>query len=577
MAAAQNSPWKDAQEAVRAAASAAAGVPVPDVKPTPDASLGDLAIPCFTLGAGGGSPAQAAAALAEKLASANVPGIAKVAAAGPYVNVFLDRTAVAQATTQAADVPTYGRTDVLSSTFCVLEFSSPNTNKPQHLGHVRNNFIGQTCANLLAACGAEVVKTCVINDRGIHICKSMLAYQRWGEGATPESTGTKGDHFVGDWYVRYARELEQNPALADEAQEMLRRWEAGDPEVRALWEKMNGWVYAGYAKTYADFGISFDKTYYESQGSEAGRQKILDAVEAGKLHKTEDGAVVAKLEEQNLPDKVVLRADGTSLYSTNDVNLAFQRLVDFPKATDLAYVVGSEQKLYFQQLFAILKLLGFPAAGRLHHVSHGMVGLPEGRMKSREGTVVDADDLLAEVTKLAKDGLTQRATEANEQLDEREANRRSSAIALAALRTMFLRYGRDSAITFNPNEAIELTGRTGVNLLYTYARASSVLAKAGDWKPAAYGSELSASEWDVVRLLAQYPDAVARAAQDYDPSALVNHLLDLAAAFNTFYHDQPILKAEEPLRSARLSLTKAFQATLANGLALLDIQPLQEM
>lgn len=568
------SPWKASIEPAWVAATQALGSPAPELKPAPGADLGDAAIPCFTLG---GNPAEAAAALAEKLAAANVPGVAKVVAAGPYVNVFLDRAAVAQATTEAAISPVFGCSNVLSSVFCVLEFSSPNTNKPQHLGHVRNNFLGQTCANLLAACGAEVVKTCVINDRGIHICKSMLAYQRWGNGATPESAGVKGDHFVGDWYVRYDRELKQNPALADEAQEMLRKWEAGDPGVRALWEKMNGWVYAGYEKTYADFGITFDRTYYESQGSEAGKQKIQDAVESGVLHRTGDGAVVAQLESQGLPDKVVLRADGTALYTTNDINLAYQRLADYPKATDLAYVVGSEQDLYFKQLFAILKLLGFPAADRLHHVSHGMVGLPEGRMKSREGTVVDADDLLEDVTQLAAGGLGERLAAECQSLSPEELRRRAKAIALAALRTMFMRYGRDTAITFNPKEAIELTGRTGVNLLYTYARASSILAKAGPWEPAPYGGEVSDSEWQVTRLLAQLPDAVAGAARGYEPSVLVNHLLDLAAAFNTFYHDQPILKAEEPLRSARLGLTQAFRSAMANGLKLLDIEPLDEM
>ena len=571
------SPWQNIEESVRAAASAAAGAIVPGLKSTPDSTLGDLAIPCFTLAAGGANPIQAAADLAAKLEGTKMAGMAKVVAAGPYVNVFLDRAAVAESTRQATSVPVFGCSGVLAPSFIVLEFSSPNTNKPQHLGHIRNNFIGQTCANLLAACGAKVIKTSVVNDRGIHICKSMLAYQRWGNGQTPEQAGMKGDHFVGQWYVRFAQELEQNPALQDEAQELLQRWEAGDAEVKALWERMNSWVYAGYEKTYADFGIAFDKVYYESKGSEAGKQKILDAVASGTLQRTEDGAVIAKLEAQNLPDKIVLRADGTSLYSTNDISLAYQRLTDYPDATDLAYVVGSEQNLYFRQLFAILKLLGFPAADRLHHVSYGMVALPEGRMKSREGTVVDADDLLADVTQLAADGLKERLGAEQQTLPPDELERRARIIALAAIRVLFLKSGRTSNTTFNPKEAVELTGRTGVNLLYTYARATSVLAKAGDWKPVPYTSEVSDSEWAVIKLLAQYPDAVAHAASEYEPSVLVNHLLDLAAAFNTLYHDQIILKADEPLRSARLGLVAAFQKTMTNGLKLLDIEPLAEM
>jgi arginyl-tRNA synthetase len=370
--------------------------------------------------------------------------------------------------------------------------------------------------------------------------------------------------------------LAQSP-LQQAAQALLKAWEANDSEVRALWEKMNSWVYAGFDQTYADFGITFDKTYHESNGSGAGKQKILGAVEAGVLQKNPDGSIVAKLESHKLPDKVVLRADGTTLYVSNDINLAFQRLLDFPNVTDLAYVVASEQDLYFRQLFAILKMLSFPAAEHLHHVSYGMVNLPEGRMKSREGTVVDADDLLAEVITLARDGMAQRLAEENQSLDPAELERRAKIIALAAIKVYMLKAHRTSDVTFNPKESIDFAGRTGVNLLYSFARASSVLAKAGTWTPAEYAGEVSDSEWSIVQSIAQLPDAVAQAAEQYEPAILVNHLLDMAQSFNTFYHDQQILKADEPVRSSRLGLVRAFQSAMGAGLKLLNIEPLSEM
>lgn len=587
------------------------GIYPDEPKTTPDISMGDLAMPCFLLAK---ELKKSPAEVAQSLATAKLgldEYVEKIEASGPYLNVFFKRPAVAKVVIETIkdQDQQYGSANIGQDQQVLLEFSSPNTNKPQHLGHVRNNVLGEIVAHLLKKTGYQVVKTCLINDRGIHICKSMLAYTKWGEGKTPESQNLKGDHFVGQWYVKFEQELEkerqawytgknlerktmtdqekrkaendfltQSP-LQQAAQNLLQRWENNDPEIRGLWQTMNNWVYQGFDQTYKRLGVSFEKTYYESQGSDNGKQIIMAAADKGIFKRDADGSITADLSKFDLPAKTLLRADGTTLYVTNDISLAQQRYEEYPGLAGLIYVVGSEQDLYFKQLFAILKLLDLPWTNNLCHLSYGMVNLPEGRMKSREGKVVDADDLMEEVVNLAKDELVKRLSEENQKMNEPEVNRRAETIGLAAIKIFTLKANRQTEITFDPKESIELTGRTGVNLLYTFARATSVLNKANeDTKPASiFFTSISDSEWKIIIGLNKYPDIIADAAKNYEPSILVNYLLDLAQDFNSFYHDQPVLKAEPDVRKARLALVNAFRTVMQNGLGLLGIEPLDEM
>ena len=572
---------------------------IAELPPRPE--MGDLGFPMFgyakPLRKG---PPHIAQVLAEKLArdgdaddDGGVYGTA--AAEGPYVNIRYDRPHAARAILEAVLAgKDLGRPGTMNGSRIMVEFSSPNTNKPLHLGHLRNDILGESVSRILAACGAEVRKVCIINDRGIHICKSMLAYQEQGGGKTPESEGIKSDHFVGNWYVIFSKGLREEtealmrgkglkkeeaeaaaPSLA-RAQEMLRKWEAGDAETVALWKRMNGWALDGMKETYRRTGISFDKFDFESEVYLLGKQEVLKGLERGIFRREADGSVAVDLSAEKLDKKVLLRSDGTSIYITQDFGLAIFRHEDWP-FDRLIYVVGSEQQYHFKVLFSLLGKLGYPWAKNLYHLSYGMVNLPEGKMKSREGTVVDADELI--------DSLRDMALEEIRGKDREEAVGDSAAaaenIALGALHYFLLSVSPSKDMLFDPKESLSFNGNTGPYLQYTGARISSMLRKAGQASRAApdsYRLLTSDGEWDVLKLLAAYNGTLAAAAGHTDPSLVSAYLYDLAKAFSRFYHDCPILQAETPeLSAARLDLARAVLAVLRDGLSLVCIPFLESM
>ena len=500
----------------------------------------------------------------------------------------------------------YGLTPVTEqSPLVMIEYSSPNTNKPLHLGHVRNNLLGNALANIIAANGNRVVKTNIVNDRGIHICKSMLAWLKYGNGETPESSGKKGDHLIGDYYVAFdkhykaeVKELmtqymaqgmneedakakaEAESPLMKEAREMLVKWEAGDPEVRALWKKMNDWVYVGFDETYKLMGVTFDKIYYESNTYLEGKKKVLEGLEGGLFYRKEDGSVWADLTLEGLDQKLLLRADGTSVYMTQDIGTAEQRFADYP-IDKMIYVVGNEQNYHFQVLSILLDKLGFEWGKSLVHFSYGMVELPEGKMKSREGTVVDADDLMGEMIETAKetsgdlgklDGLTQA-----------EADDIARIVGLGALKYFILKVDARKNMTFNPKESIDFNGNTGPFIQYTYARIRSVLRKATEAGIAIpeqlhAGIELSTKEEGLIQMLADFAGVVKQAGEDYSPSLIANYCYDLVKEYNQFYHDYSILREENPdVRAFRLSLSREVSKIVRLGMGLLGIEVPERM
>ncbi|MDR0388006.1 MAG: arginine--tRNA ligase [Treponema sp.] len=518
------------------------------------------------------------------------------AAEGPYLNVRLDRGAAAAAVLGAVlEDPAFGRPGTLAGSRVMVEFSSPNTNKPLHLGHLRNDVLGESVSRILAACGAEVRKVCIINDRGIHICKSMLAYQEHGRETTPESERIKSDHFVGNWYVKFSRDLkaeteglvrekglsakeaEAEAPLQKRARQMLRQWEAGDPETVALWKKMNAWTVEGMKETYRRTGISFDQYYFESQTYLLGKAEILKGLEQGLFYKAEDGAVMVDLTAEKLDKKVLLRGDGTSIYITQDIGLAINRNRDWP-FDRLVYVVGSEQQYHFQVLFAILKKLGFPWAGNLYHLSYGMVNLPEGKMKSREGTVVDADDLIDSL----RDGALAEIREKEREDAIDDPKDVAEKVALGALHYYLLQVNPQKDMLFDPRESLSFNGNTGPYLQYMGARISSMLRKAA--APKDTGRTFNAgllsgnAEWELLKTLAAYPEAVADAAARMDPSILAAYLYELSKAFSRFYHDCPILNAgEAELSAARLALSRGVLRVLKDALNLICVPFLEIM
>jgi arginyl-tRNA synthetase len=473
----------------------------------------------------------------------------------------------------------------------MVEYSSPNTNKPLHLGHVRNNLLGYSLCKILEANGNKVVKTNIVNDRGIHICKSMLAWKKYGNGETPASSGKKGDHLVGDYYVafdqHYKQELTELQAqgmskeqaeaaspLMAEAREMLRGWEAGNPEVRQLWETMNRWVYAGFDETYKKLGVSFDKIYYESQTYLLGKDKVLEGLEKGLFYRQEDGSVWADLTEDGLDQKVLLRGDGTSVYMTQDIGTANLRFSEYP-IDKMVYVVGNEQIYHFQVLSILLDKLGFSWGKDLVHFSYGMVELPEGKMKSREGTVVDADDLVDEMVATARD--TSRELGKLDGLTETEAEAIASMVGLGALKYFILKVDPRKNMTFNPKESIDFNGNTGPFIQYTHARIQSVLRKAEELSIAqatefSPSLQLSDKELYLIRLITSFPDIVNDAAEGFSPAIIANYIYDLAKEFNQFYHDYSILKEDdEALRAFRILLSATTGKIIKTGMNLLGI------
>lgn len=480
----------------------------------------------------------------------------------------------------------------------VVEYSSPNTNKPLHLGHIRNNLLGWSIASILEASGQKVVRVNLVNDRGIHICKSMLAWMKFGNGATPENTGIKGDKLVGDYYVRFESELRKQVAemirekgideevarakapLMVEAQLLLQRWEERDPEVVKVWEMMNGWVYEGFDKTYKRMGISFDKVYYESDTYLLGRNIVLEGLKREKLYKKPDGSVWANLTDQKLDDKLLLRADGTSVYMTQDIGTAQLRYDDFDPEK-MIYVVGNEQNHHFNVLKKILKLLDKPYNEHIHHLSYGMVELPDGRMKSREGTVVDADDLMTEMVKTARK-TTEELGKTGDIPDEDKISL-YEMIGLGALKYFILKVDPKKNMLFNPEESIDFNGNTAPFIQYTHARISSILRTAGEkrlkqLRPARNVLMINDKERELIKYMYHFPSLITEAAKEYSPAIIANYVYDLCKTFNQFYHDHSVLN--EPDRSVsdfRLMLSKLTARVICNGMSLLGIQVPERM
>lgn len=479
----------------------------------------------------------------------------------------------------------------------MVEYSSPNTNKPLHLGHIRNNLYGYSVAQILKANGHNVIKANLVNDRGIHICKSMLAWQKWGNGATPESLGVKGDKLVGDYYVRFDKEYKKQIAdlkaqgMSDddaankapiilEAREMLRKWEAGDKEVVDLWKTMNGWVYAGFDVTYKALGISFDKIYYESQTYMLGKSIVMKGLEDGVLFKKDDNSIWIDLTADGLDQKLLLRGDGTSVYMTQDLGTAHQRFEQY-KLDELLYVVGNEQIYHFQVLKLVLKKLGFDWSDHITHLSYGMVELPEGKMKSREGTVVDADDLIAEMVNTARE--TSDELGKLQEFDDDYKSQIYNMVGLGALKYFILKVDPKKTMLFNPKESIDFNGNTGPFIQYTHARICSVLRKAeesglkvADKIDAA--TQLNEKEMQLAKLIFDFPAVVADAGTNYSPALIANHLYSLAKEYNQFYHDCSILKEEDSnVRSFRLALSKLTAKVIKTGSALMGIQVPERM
>ena len=542
-------------------------------------------------------PEQTAQEIGEYL-KANEPAVAAFNVIKGFLNLTVASSAWIELLDDIHAREHYGLTAATpQSPLVMIEYSSPNTNKPLHLGHVRNNLLGNALANIIAANGNRVVKTNIVNDRGIHICKSMLAWLKYGNGETPESSGKKGDHLIGDYYVAFDKhykaevnelmeqgmtkeEAEAASPLMKEAREMLVKWEAGDPEVRALWKKMNDWVYAGFDETYRMMGVSFDKIYYESETYLEGKKKVLEGLDKGLFYRKEDGSVWADLTNEGLDHKLLLRSDGTSVYMTQDIGTAEQRFADYP-IDKMIYVVGNEQNYHFQVLSILLDRLGFEWGKSLVHFSYGMVELPEGKMKSREGTVVDADDLMAEMIATARE--TSGDLGKLDGLTKEEAEEIARIVGLGALKYFILKVDARKNMTFNPKESIDFNGNTGPFIQYTYARIRSVLRKAAeagitlpDTLPA--GIELSTKEEGLVQMLADFAGVVRQAGTDYSPSLIANYCYDLVKEYNQFYHDFSILREEnEAVRLFRLVLSAEVAKMVKLGMGLLGIEVPERM
>lgn len=577
----------------------------------PDEKMGDFAFACFPLAK---TLRMAPNMISQKLADA-IPAsefIDRVQPAGPYLNFFVNNENLFRITCSRilAAPETSGHSNIGAGEKILIEYSAPNTNKPQHLGHIRNNLLGIALTNLQRAIGHETFPVNLVNDRGVHICKSMLAYQKFGENKTPESAGIKGDHLVGDFYVMYEKEQKQEwelwlkhknidpDALDDQerrktdaqflaesklytqVQQMLKQWEAGEPEIRALWEKMNAWVFDGFDVTYKRLGCRFDKVYKESRTYELGKKLVLEGLEKGVFYQKEDGSVWADLTDIGLDHKILLRKDGTSVYITQDIGTTKLKFDDF-KMQRAIWIVADEQIYHFQVLFGLLKKLGFDWAAGCYHLAYGMIDLPEGRMKSREGTVVDADELMQQLFEMEKTEIQSRDIP----IPENEFERTAEILAQGALKFYILKFGPQTRMTFDPKESISPLGFTGPYIQYAYVRVRSIFRKAQgeDF------DQLSADECDfsalgnpeelaIVRKLHDFQMEVRIAAQNYNPARLCTYLFDLAKALSSFYHDHSVLKAEtEELKKARLVLSKAVALVLRQGLKLLGIDVPERM
>ncbi len=535
---------------------------------------------------------------------ANCPAIADYNVVKGFLNLSIASSAWTDLLAKINADEHYGEKKATdASPLVMIEYSSPNTNKPLHLGHVRNNLLGWSLAQIMAANGNKVVKTNIVNDRGIHICKSMLAWLKWGNGETPETSGKKGDHLIGDYYVAFDKhykaecdelakqyvsegmtedaakeKAKQEAPLIKEAHEMLVKWENNDPEVRSLWAKMNEWVYAGFDETYKALGVGFDKIYYESDTYLEGKEKVEEGLQKGFFYRRDDNSVWADLTKEGLDEKLLLRSDGTSVYMTQDIGTAKLRFQDFP-IDQMIYVVGNEQNYHFQVLSILLDKLGFKWGKDLVHFSYGMVELPNGKMKSREGTVVDADDLIATMVADAR----QTSDELGKNADMSEAEKQETAriVGMGALKYFILKVDARKNMLFNPAESIDFNGNTGPFIQYTYARIRSILRKAeaeGIKAAIASGITIEQKEIDLIQKISEYGAAVAQAGKDYSPSGIANYCYELTKAFNQFYHDYSILNADTlEQKQFRLMLAANVAKTIKNGMALLGIEVPERM
>lgn len=587
------------------------------VNTTPPHFSGDFSIPLFSVAKKSGKPIEEVSATTRNFILKNFDGVVVMSEfERGFLNNELSITALHKILEKGI-APDYGRAPK-NGRKVMVEFSSPNTNKPLHLGHIRNILLGWSCSNILEAIGYEVVKTQIINDRGVAICKSMLAWLKFGEGKTPESTGIKPDHFVGDWYVLFEQKskaeyeawqqrpeaqtlfeskrkpeqsekdffkdyknkwFNEHSALGAAVREMLLKWEAGDPETIALWEQMNGWVYAGFDKTYADLGVSFDKLYFESETYKLGKDIVEDGLSSGVFFKKDDGSVWVDLTAAGHDQKVVLRADGTSVYITQDLGTARMRHQELG-CERYVYVVADEQNYHFQVLFETLKRLGEPYAEGLHHLSYGLVELPSGRMKTREGTVVDADDLIEEVVRIATEQSKDRGDAETLSPEEKQENLRR--VGLGALKFFIVKVHPKKKMIFNPEESVDLQGQTGPYIQYSYVRINGLMqriAKEGiDLTPATQYSDIQPQEKDLLLTIHDYPAVVHKAAAEYDPSLVANFAYDLAKKYHRFWHDLSVFSAETPeARAFRLTLSRAVGQTLRSSMALLGVEMPERM
>ena len=531
--------------------------------------LGDIAFPCFKLSSiYKKKPIEIAKELESKIKITK--DLEKIKATGPYLNFFLEKSNLAIEVIKKIlkEKEKFG-TEKNKQTI-MIEFPSPNTNKPLHLGHLRNMSLGESVSRILEHQGNKIIRANLNNDRGVHICKSMYAYEKWGKNKTPESEKIKSDHLIGNYYVMFSKAAKENPALEEEAQKILQKWELGDKKTIALWKKMNKWAFDGFKETYKLFGIKHDKQYYESEIYGQGKELAQEGLNK-KIFIKKDNAIIADLTDEKLGEKVILRADGTSIYITQDMYLATLKDKEY-KLDGSIYVVANEQDYHFQVLFTILKKFGYKFTKNLHHLSYGMVELPEGRMKSREGTVVDADDLILETQKLAKTEIKKRFPK----LSEKELNIRSLKIALSAIKFMLLKTDHVKNIIFNPNEAISFEGDTGPYIQYSYARASSILKKSKKKPEIKLTSKiLKEKEILLIKKLAEFPEVIENAQRNLSPSIISNYTLELAHIFNEFYHQTKVLDSENEI--FLLALVESFRIVCKKSLYLLGIETVEEM
>ena len=585
---------KAIEQQVKIALSEVYGI-TPEVlefQPTRKDFEGDLTLVTFPfLKQARTNPVQLGTTIGDNLVE-NIEEVEKYNVVQGFLNIVLSNKYYLQKFFEIQQQQDFGSVAVANGSKTIMvEYSSPNTNKPLHLGHIRNNLLGFSVAEILKASGKKVYKTQIINDRGIHICKSMLAWQKFGDGQTPESIGLKGDKLVGNFYVQfdkvYKTEIKQlvEKGMAEEeakakapilleAQQMLRQWEAGEPEVVALWEKMNNWVYAGFEETYRELGVDFDKNYYESQTYLLGKDVVNEGLEKGVFYRKEDGSVWIDLTEDGLDEKIVLRSDGTAVYMTQDIGTAIQRVKDF-EIDGMVYTVGNEQDYHFKVLFLILKKLGFEWANYLYHLSYGMVDLPTGKMKSREGTVVDADDLMAQMTVTARK-ISEELGKLDEYSEEEKAELHK-IIGLGALKYYILKVDPKKRILFNPEESVDFQGNTGPFIQYTYARIQSILRKAdfdlSEEVAINNGYELHQKEKELIKQVALYPETVQLAAENHSPALIANYTYDLVKEFNSFYQNVTILGTEDQAEKRfRVHLSMKVGKVIKSAFNLLGIQ-----